>query len=172
VLLSTLLGIKNEDALLSKFTLSANGAYMKSNVRTDSFGSFNPADLLKNHPLQGQSPYIINTSLSFNHEKLGLSSTLSANRIGDRLAIVGSGGRIQVPNIYEKARTVIDFQLTKFLMKNAIELKLNIKDLLAQDLVFYNDYDRNKQEYSKERDINILSSIAPRVISINATIKL
>ncbi len=169
VLLSTLLGIKNEDALLSKFILSANGAYMKSNVLTERFGNFNPDQLLRNHALQGQSPYIINTSLSFNNEKLGLSSTLSANRIGDRLAIVGN---FQVPNLYEKARTVIDFQITKFFMKNAIELKLNVKDLLAQDLIFYNDYDRSKELYSKEKDIFLLSSKTPRVISLSATLKL
>jgi hypothetical protein len=142
---------------------------MLSNVRTDSFGAFPPSQLIKNRPLQGQSPYIINGSLSYNSEKLGLSSTLSANRVGDRLAIAGNS---TVPNIFEQARTVIDFQLAKTFLKNTVELKLNIKDLLAQNISFYNDYDREKKLYSKEKDIYVQSYKAPTVISLSATIKL
>jgi TonB-dependent receptor len=169
VLLSTLFGIKKEGALLSKFTLSANGAYMKSNIQLDSFVGFSPVLLIKNRPLQGQSPYIINTSLSFNHEKLGLTSTVSLNRVGDRLAVAGN---YQVPNIFEKARTVIDFQLTKYFLKNGVEIKLNIKDLLAQNLIFYNDYDRDKKSYSKDKDLYFTNAKTPTVISLSATLKL
>jgi outer membrane receptor protein involved in Fe transport len=169
VLLSSVVGIKKENSFLSKFTLSVNAAYMLSNVRTDSFGAFPPSQLIKNRPLQGQSPYIINGSLSYNSEKLGLSSTLSANRVGDRLAIAGNS---TVPNIFEQARTVIDFQLAKTFLKNTVELKLNIKDLLAQNISFYNDYDREKKLYSKEKDIYVQSYKAPTVISLSATIKL
>jgi len=169
VLLSTLIGIKKEDGLLSKFTLSANGAYMKSNVRTDNFGFFPQVQLIKNRPLQGQSPYIINTSLSFNSEKMGLTSSVSLNRVGDRLAVAGN---FQVPNIYERARTVVDFQVTKFFLKNVVEIKLNVKDLLAQDIRFYNDYDREKKSYSKDKDIYIWYNNAPTVISLSATLKL
>jgi outer membrane receptor protein involved in Fe transport len=169
VLLSSLAGVKRENSFLSKFTLSANAAYMISNVRTDSFGAFSPSQLIKNRPLQGQSPYIINGSLSFNSEKLGLSSTLSANRVGDRLAVAGN---FQVPNIFEKARTVIDFQIAKTFLKKAVELKLNIKDLLAQDIIFYNDYDREKKLYSKDKDLYFSSAKAPTIISLSATLKL
>jgi hypothetical protein len=142
---------------------------MQSNVRTDSFGAFLPSQLIKNRPLQGQSPYILNGSLSYNSEKLGLSSTLSANRVGDRLAVAGN---FQVPNIFEQARTVIDFQLAKTFLKNTVELKLNIKDLLAQNISFYNDYDRDKKLYSKEKDLFFSSVKAPRIISLSATVKL
>jgi Zn-dependent M32 family carboxypeptidase len=89
--------------------------------------------------------------------------------VGDRLAIAGN---YQVPNIFEQARTVIDFQIAKSFLKNTVELKLNIKDLLAQNISFYNDYDREKKLYSKDKDLYFSSVKAPRVFSLNATLKL
>ena len=77
VLLSTIFHKKNENSFLNKLTLTGNGAYLKSQV--EALGSvYVPID--KFGPprfLQGQSPYIVNGSLAYNEEKLGLSSTIS-----------------------------------------------------------------------------------------------
>lgn len=161
VLLSTLFNIKRENALISKFTLAGNGAYIKSQVpqvKSDSSTFF--------RPLQGQSPYIVNLSLGFADETTGLSSTISFNKTGERLALAGS--RV-LPDYYEKVRNVIDFQLAKSFLKNRIELKLNIRELLAQNFVTYLDNDKTKSFTEQDRIFS--SNKAPRVISFTGTIK-
>jgi outer membrane receptor protein involved in Fe transport len=165
-LLSTLVGINREGSFLSKFTLSANAAYMKSEVRLDSLFSFSADQLVTNRALQGQSPYIINGSVGFNDEKAGLSATISANRVGDRITIAGT---YNTPNIYEKARTVVDFQLAKFFFKNKLELKFTARDILAQDISFYFDYDESKKFGDADRYFS--RNKAPKVISFSASYK-
>jgi TonB-dependent receptor len=166
-LLSTLLGIKKEGSFLSKFTLTANAAYIKSTIRLkDSLFGFSPSQLFSDRALQGQSPYIINGSVGFNDEKTGFSSTLSVNRVGDRILIAGT---YNSADIYEKARTVVDFQLAKFFLKNTVEVKFTAKDLLAQKLNFYFDMDRSKSYTDKDRYFS--SNTAPKVFSFSATFK-
>ena len=90
-------------------------------------------------PLQGQSPYLINTGLFYRNES-NFSVSLSYNLIGDRIYIVGN---IQEPSVWEKGRNVLDFQISKT-FKN-LEFKLNVKDILAQDLLYYQDLNGNKK---------------------------
>jgi len=165
-LVATLLDVKNEKSILNKFTLSANAAYIKSNVKVEGIKFFDPAKFSTDRPLQGQSPYLINGSLSYNDDKLGLSSTVSVNRVGDRLSVAGN---YLVPELYEKARTVIDFQVVKYLVKNKLELKFNARDILAQELQFYSDVDKSKS-YT-EMDQNFSTTIMPKVFSFSATYK-
>jgi TonB-dependent receptor len=165
-LLSTLAGMKNERSLLNKFTLSANAAYIKSNVKVEGIRYFDPAKFTTNRPLQGQSPYLINGSLGFNDEKTGFSSTLSVNRVGDRLSIAGN---YLVPELYEKARTVVDFQLAKYFLKNTLEIKFNARDILAQDLKFYNDLDISRSFTDGDQNFSITR--VPKIFSFNVTYK-
>jgi len=166
-LLSTLFGIKKEGALLSKFTLSANAALMKSSVKIDSLFFFERSRLITDRPLQGQSPYLINSSLAFADDKTGFSATISVNRVGDRIYIAGIKG--EAADIYEKARTVVDFQVTKFLMKNKLELKLTAKNMLTQDINFYSDFDLSKSYTGSDKFFSTFN--APKVISFSATYK-
>ncbi|MEO6328311.1 MAG: TonB-dependent receptor [Ginsengibacter sp.] len=165
-LISTLLGIAREGAFLSKFTLAGNGAYTKSNVKLRPFGALDPRLAVTDRSLQGQSPYIINGSAGFNDEKTGLSSTVSVNRVGDKISLAGT---IYDADLYEKARTVVDFQLAKFFLKNKLELKFTARDILAQDIRFYYDFDKSKS--FSGGDQNYSSYIAPKVFTLNATYK-
>jgi hypothetical protein len=97
-------------------------------------------------PLQGQSPYLINAGIFYAGPK-DFNVNISYNLVGQRIAIAGS---IQEPSVWENGRNVIDFQLSK-IIKNNIELKLNVKDVLAQDLVFFQDINKNKK-YDKGVD--------------------
>jgi outer membrane receptor protein involved in Fe transport len=166
-LLSTVFSSKNESGLLSKITISANAALMKSAVKIDRLFSIEPERLVTNRALQGQSPYLINSSLNYNDDKLGLSSTISVNRVGDRIYIAGI--KNEIADIYEKARTVVDFQVVKFLMKRKLELKLTARDILAQNIIFYSDFDLN--EKFNENDRIFSSYRAPKVLSFSATYK-
>jgi outer membrane receptor protein involved in Fe transport len=165
-LISTLFGIKKENALLSRFTLAANGAYIKSKVVMGGLFGFDPAQLVTDRALQGQSPYIVNGSLAYNDDKPGLSATLSVNRVGDRIMI---GGTYKDADIYEKGRTVADFQLAKFFLKKKLEIKLTAKDFLSQNTYFYFDFDKSKSYTEEDRYFG--TGIAPKVFSFSATYK-
>ena len=162
ILLSTLIGSKRENSLLNKLTLSGNGAYIKSKVP---LGKAKDSSEIS-RPLQGQSPYIINVAIGFSDENSGLSSTLSLNRIGERLAIAGSKDR---PDFYDKERTVIDFQIAKTFLDNKVEVKFNVRDLLAQQIVVYLDND--KTQSFTEQDRIFSSNNAPRTFIFSASFR-
>jgi hypothetical protein len=61
--------------------------------------------------------------------------------IGRRIFIVGN---VQEPSVWENSRHVIDLQFAKTFSEK-FQLKVNLKDLLAQDLVFYQDLNSNKK---------------------------
>lgn len=165
-LIGTLAGIKNDKSWLNKLTLSANAAYIKSSVKLDSLFSFPPEQLVTDRALQGQSPYLINTSLGFNDDKLGLSATFSLNRVGDRIAIAGT---YRDADIYEKARTIIDFQVAKFFLNKKLELRITARDILAQKISYYFDFDKSKSFTGNDRYFS--SNTAPKVFSLNVTYK-
>lgn len=166
-LVATLLGMSS-NTLLDKFTISANAAYIKSNVKLGGFGLYDPALLVTDRPLQGQSPYVINSSLNYSDDRLGISSTISVNRVGDRILIAGT---IFDADIYEQARTVVDIQLAKSFLKNRqLEVKLNLRDVLSQQQVFYFDYNQSKS-YEADADRIFSSQVMPKGYSLNIAYK-
>ncbi|MFM2387765.1 MAG: hypothetical protein RL660_2522 [Bacteroidota bacterium] len=160
-LLSTLFFVKSDKSPLNNFTLSGNSTITRSSVIVGG-----ATDSIQSRPLQGQSPYIINFALTYAGDSSGLSSTISVNRIGSRLAIAGSN---VLPEFFDKARTVVDFQIAKSFMKDKLELKLNARDLLAQDIVTYIDFDESRSFTPKDRNFNSVK--APRVIVLSASVK-
>lgn len=165
-LLSTVLGIKKENSIFNKLTFTANAALTKSEIKLLKLYDFNPEQLVTNRALQGQSPYLINTSIGYNDEKLGISSTISVNRVGDRVILPST---YNLANIIEKARTVVDFQLAKTFLKEKLEIKFNACDILAQKINYYLDYDKSNSYTDYDRIFS--SNIAPKVFSLSATYK-
>ncbi len=108
-----------------------------------------------NTPLQGQSPYIINSSLSYSTAK-NLSLSILYNRVGPRLKYRAvEGGAL---NIYEMSRDLIDFQFTQKIFKGKVELKFAVVDLLAQPYRWFYKFDaqpsNNYFDSSKDKYIN------------------
>lgn len=130
--LDKLLGTK----WLKKFSFTCNYAYIISSVKLDENVSNTGS-----RPLQGQSPYILNSSLQFFDEKSGFSTALFVNRIGKRIAFVREKNGIS-PDLWENPRTVVDLSVSKKLNKH-FDAKLTLNDLLAQDLIFYQDNNGN-----------------------------
>lgn len=129
-------------AFFKNFTAYANASYIRSEV--------NVVDGAPRRPLQGQSPYIINGGLLYTTPSNGLTVNLLYNKIGPRLNFVGILG---TRDIYEKSRDVIDFQISKRLMKNRGELKLNVSDILAQPVRLYVNYGNNdNRNYNQSTD--------------------
>jgi hypothetical protein len=93
-------------------------------------------------PMQGQSPYVINTSLQYDVERYGLTTTLLYNQIGDRILLIGGQ---DVPPVWEATRPLFDLQVAKKVLKKRGEIKLNIQDLLNQAANYYIDLNENKK---------------------------
>lgn len=120
---------------LPRFDFSFNGAWIKSRVRFDE-GSNNI-----DRPMQGQSPYLINTGFFYNHPDKGWSAAVLYNRIGKRIIGVGNrygtgadGSSRNIPNSYEMPRNSIDLSLSKKL--GHWELRASVRDLLAERCLF------------------------------------
>ncbi|MDP3467418.1 MAG: TonB-dependent receptor [Daejeonella sp.] len=109
---------------LDNLTIFANASYIDSKVQGVGI----------DRPLQGQSPYLINGGLQYFSPKTELTFTSVYNRIGQRIFLVGYQG---YPDIYENARDVLDFQVSKRVLKSQAEIKLNVGDILNQSTVFY-----------------------------------
>lgn len=127
---------KDSASFLKQITLYTNASLIRSKVDLEGI-SGSEAD----RPLQGQSPYIVNAGIFYTNKKGDLSVSASYNVVGQRIYIVGN---IQEPSVWENGRNVIDFQIAKT-FKEKFELKLNVKDLLAQELVFFQDLNGNKK---------------------------
>ena len=96
--------------------------------------------------LQGQSPYLLNLGLFYDNYDLGLSVNLLYNRFGERIAEVG---KIGFSDVEEQGRNVVDFSISKSFL-NRFEAKFAIKDILAEDQIFLQEYDLNGQKFEKE----------------------
>lgn len=156
--LETLIGLKN-------FSLNLNASYIYSNVE------FANTQAERNRPLQGQSPFVVNTSLFYQNDALGLSSSLMYNVMGKRIMVAAqlNQGNV-IPDIYEMPRHVIDFSLNKKIGKQ-LELKLGVKDLLAQNFVTQQTYDYVKDGVAKSATLINKSYNLGRTVSIGASWK-
>lgn len=136
---------------MRNMTFTCNYAYIVSEVVLDQQVSLSKYGT---RPLQGQSPYILNTSLQYYEPKSALSVAVFVNRIGRRIAFARSKNG-EVPDLFENPRTVIDLSVSKRLVKG-LEAKIALNDLLAQDLVFYQDNNGNGKfdTFNKEILVN------------------
>ncbi len=124
-----------KETILDDLTLFSNAAFINSKVDVS---NINNANREKSRPMQGQSPYVLNAGLQYLNKDNGWIISTNVNRIGNRIAFASSEVK---PAIWEKARTFLDLQIAKTFNQNKMELKLNIQNILAQDLIFYqNNY--------------------------------
>lgn len=123
---------------LEKLNVVLNGALIKSEI------SFTNKVTEKTRPMAGQSPYILNAGIFYSDEdKSRLMVNLLYNVIGKRIQIVGTPQQHaweDVPDVYEMPRHLVDFVVSKKIGKFA-ELKLSIKDLLNQSIVYKQNID-------------------------------
>lgn len=130
-------------------TLYANGSLIRSEVDLSAYTGAGGS-----RPLQGQSPYIVNAGAYFTHPTQNWSISANYNIVGQRIYIVGN---LQEPSVWENGRHVIDLQFAKT-FNDRLELKLNVKDLLAQDLVFFQDLNGNKKFDNEKNADPVISS--------------
>ena len=118
-------------------TLYTNAAYIKGSVK---FG-----DLTINSPLQGQSPYLVNSGLTYSTDGDDLSVNILYNRIGPSLRFRAINGAAK--NIFEKPRDVMDLQIAKKMLNNKLEVSLTVSDIFAKAYAWYYKFDPNPSNY-------------------------
>lgn len=140
------------DLVFDNLTLFSNLAIVKSTVDT---AGIIGAQI---RPLQGQSPYIVNAGLNYQLPKYKVSFAASYNVVGPRIFVVGN---VQEPHVWEKERHVLDLQLAKsFLKNNNLEIKFNVRDVFANNQVFYQDInENNKFDKGDDSVDNIVRSV-------------
>lgn len=157
---------------LKDFSWSFNGALIKSKVQ------FEKGSKEENRPMQGQSPYLINTGIFYKNEPLKMDIALLYNRIGKRIIGVGRSegstgddSNSRVPHSYEMPRNTIDFSLAKK-FGNHLELKFNVRDLLAEKIYYKQFADVTYSDGSKKEVEEIARCYKPgRNIGLQAIYK-
>lgn len=144
---------------LSNFIAFSNVSFIQSQVEVVTLTGTDK------RPLQGQSPFLINAGLQFNTSKSGLSASLLYNRIGDRIYVVGIDEGY--PAWIDKGRDIIDFQVSKKLLANKAEIKLNFSDILAQDFLIYQNFTDNKLRFDAKDSRNIFRSNQGSNVSVS-----
>jgi len=114
--------------MLKNISLLCNITYIKSEVK------FANNRLETNRPLQGQSPYILNTGLFYQNDSIGLNISFLYNLIGKRIVTVGNPFQ-NTPDIYEMPRNLADLTITKKIGKY-IQLKASIQDIFNDKVIF------------------------------------
>ncbi|MBC7653410.1 MAG: outer membrane beta-barrel protein [Oligoflexus sp.] len=153
---ATIFGIEAEirkslnfiDDRFKNFTLSANASLIKSEVVVSKLVNKDGV-----RPLQGQSPYLINTGLQYASPSINpIGFSLLYNRIGKRIYAVGN---VQDGDIYENPRNILDFQISKKIAKSNGEIKINYSDILNNKGIFYQDANQNGRFDKSTDNINI-----------------
>lgn len=157
---------------LKDFSWSFNGALIKSKVQ------FEKGAKEEDRPMQGQSPYLINTGIFYKNAPLKMDIALLYNRIGKRIIGVGrsegstgNDSNSRVPHSYEMPRNTIDFSLAKKFGEH-LELKLNVRNLLAEKIYYKQFADVTYSDGSKKEVEEIARCYKPgRNIGLQAIYK-
>jgi TonB-dependent receptor len=137
-----------EGSFLRNVTFYVNASYINAKVKLADGRNVST-------PLQGQSPYLINSGLYYTPDNGDFSFNVLYNRIGERLKFRAVTGGV---DIYEKPRNVIDMQLSKALFKKHAEIKLTVSDILAQPFAFYNNYGTSSSTAYNAKEDKIIQS--------------
>jgi TonB-dependent receptor len=154
----------DSNIVLSNTTLFTNASFIQSKVDVSAING----QSTNTRALQGQSPFIINAGIQYLHPTQDWSINASYNVVGPRIFIVGN---VQEPDVYENARHVIDMQVAKT-FKKKLEIKFNVKDILAQNQLFYQNIGDSKNKgYDKATDNRWQETYFGRTFSITISLK-
>lgn len=116
---------------IDKISILFNAALIQSKVNLGAAG----VGQSDNRPLQGQSPYIVNTGINYNNYDNDFQINALYNVIGRRIFAVGFEF---YPDLYEMPRNLLDITFSKglgkrFVLKGGVNDILNNKNVLMQD---------------------------------------
>ncbi|MBV6514291.1 MAG: hypothetical protein FMNOHCHN_03894 [Ignavibacteriaceae bacterium] len=142
---------------ISNFSLVGNLSLISSKITLGNSGveGFQTSE----RPLQGQANYILNAGLYYDDYQNGINSSLTFNKVGDRISKVGT---TDIGDIIQKSRDQIDFSFSKRIFKN-FAVKAVVKDILAQDYNFVQKTpfgEKVVEEYNTDMSFSLGLSLA------------
>ena len=99
----------------------------------------------RKRPMYGQSPYILNAYLSYQHNPSRFNANLSFNQFGERLMFVSRGA---VPDVYEQPRPTIDLTLEKAIGEH-FTIGVKARNLLNPDNVLSHEFNGESYDFSR-----------------------
>ena len=153
---------------LRGLSLVCNAAYIHSRVR------FEEGAPERDRPLAGQSPYLVNAGLFYQHDDKGISASLLYNRIGKRVESVGVPMQNQnedIPDIYEMPRNSLDLTFSKKIGK-IVEIKAGIQDMLNSKIEYKQFVKLTDENGGKREREQLVRSYRPGVdINVGVSLK-
>lgn len=144
---------------LKSLTVIFNTSLIKSEINTEKQGFARD----KKRVMQGQSPFIVNLGLNYQDQKSRFMAGLNYNRIGKRIAYVGTPTN---PHTWELPRNALDLTLEKGFGKR-VSLRAGVKDIL-NDAVRFVQYYGAKEEI----EMNTYHYVPNRNYSLAVVVKL
>ncbi len=120
------------DNSLETMLFSINYAWIQSRIEVLQ------GTVVDKRTMWGQSPYSINVGLSYIQPEWLTNFNVAYNKYGKRIVQVAQQGiyTFEDPHVYEMPRDVIDISVSQPLFDNNYEIKLAVRDLLNQKLVW------------------------------------
>ncbi len=109
---------------LSELALQGNLTLVHSRVELDPASA--GIQTTQSRPLAGQSPFVVNVALSWEHERSKTRARILYNVYGARISQVGQNG---LPDVYEQPRHLVDASVGQGIGEH-VELKLSVENLL------------------------------------------
>lgn len=121
-------GARHFSRTLRRFTVLSNLTLIQSEIELDERNK--GIQTSASRPLQGQSPYVVNMQLQYDHSTLGFSSTVLYNIVGKRITEVGTN---DIPDTYEQPFGQLDFVASQRLAKN-YSINFRARNLLDPEI--------------------------------------
>jgi outer membrane receptor for ferrienterochelin and colicin len=115
---------------LKEFTLLTNVTIVHSRVDLDTTQT--GIQTSSSRPLAGQSPYVVNVALDWNHETTKTRIRALYNVFGSRISQVGLNG---IPDMYEQPRHLVDLSAAQGIGDH-IDLKATVENVLDAPVRF------------------------------------
>jgi TonB-dependent receptor len=132
------LSFLGEQSIFRNLTVVGNLAFSRSELTLDTIGKF-AQRLLPRAPLEGQSPYVLNTGIFYQSDSLGFQGSLLYNVYGPRAYSLGT---IDDGSIGELAFHSLDLAVSKTFFKH-YQINAGVQNLLDQSYRFVMDGNRD-----------------------------
>ncbi len=123
-------GLDFMSSSLKELTLLANLTLVHSRVDLDTEQT--GIQTSNSRPLAGQSPYVMNFAVDWNHEATKTRLRALYNVFGPRIAQVGSNG---IPDMYEQPRHIVDLSAAQGIGEH-LDVKATVENLLNAPVRF------------------------------------
>lgn len=147
----------------NKFSVVGNAAFIKSELKNDT--TVKNSNQLTKTALQGQSPYMFNAGLFYQHDDAGIQGSILYNVFGPRMVLLGSQ---DVASIGEMPFNSLDFSFSKTFYKH-YSISVGIQNLL--DGKVYRVQDVNQNGKFEKTDLETMSYNPGKYVSVGIKIK-